>query len=103
MKRITQTAGRDQLNKYFSITQMPIIPGRYWNMVHGASADDVKQDLEGMQNKRFLAKNFAWHLKCTEVAKKSGIPMPKEEDVVYTNFQLFFLSFLVLHPNMLLQ
>ncbi len=85
-RRAGTTAALDQLNKYMTITQMPLISGRYWNMVHGASPDDVKKDLEGLQNMRFLARNFAWHLKCLEAAKKAGVPMPKEEEVIATNF-----------------
>ncbi|MBD5402414.1 flavodoxin family protein [bacterium] len=85
-RRSGTTATLDQLNKYFTITQMPIISGRYWNMVHGATPEDVKQDLEGLQNMRILARNFAWHLKCNEAAKNTGIPMPKEEEIVFTNF-----------------
>lgn len=85
-RRAGTTATFDQLNKYFTITQMPIISGRYWNMVHGATPDDVKKDLEGLQNMRILARNMAWHLKCQEAGKNAGIPMPKKEDIVYTNF-----------------
>ena len=85
-RRAGTTATLDQLNKYFTITQMPIISGRYWNMVHGATADDVKQDLEGMQNMRILARNMAWHLKCKEAGEKAGVPMPKAEETVFTNF-----------------
>ena len=85
-RRAGTTAALDQLNKYFTITQMPIISGRYWNMVHGAVAEEVKQDLEGLQNMRILARNMAWHLKCQEAAKKAGIPMPKEEEITFTNF-----------------
>lgn len=80
------TATLDQMNKYFSITQMPIISGRYWNMVHGAKAEEVLQDLEGMQNMRILARNMAWHLKCLEAANEAGVPMPKTEETVFTNF-----------------
>ena len=85
-RRAGTTATLDQLNKYFGITQMPVISGRYWNMVHGASAEDVKKDLEGMQNMRILARNMAWHLKCQEAGKKAGIEPPKSEEVVFTNF-----------------
>ena len=85
-RRAGTTATLDQLNKYFAITQMPIISGRYWNMVHGATADEVKQDLEGMQNMRILARNMAWHLKCKEAGEKAGVPMPKAEETVFTNF-----------------
>ena len=85
-RRAGTTAALDQLNKYFAITQMPMISGRYWNMVHGANAEEAKQDLEGMQNMRILARNMAWHLKCREAGEKAGIPLPKQEDVVFTNF-----------------
>mgnify|MGYP002861125485 CR=1 FL=1 len=85
-RRAGTTATLDQLNKYFTITQMPIISGRYWNMVHGAEPQEVKQDLEGLQNMRILARNMAWHLKCQEAGKKAGIPMPKEEKITFTNF-----------------
>ena len=85
-RRAGTTAALDQLNKYFTITQMPIISGRYWNMVHGAAPEEVKQDFEGLQNMRILARNMAWHLKCQEAGKKAGIPLPKEEEVTFTNF-----------------
>ena len=85
-RRAGTTATFDQLNKYMTITQMPLISGRYWNMVPGASPDEVKQDLEGMQNMRILARNMAWHLKCQEAGKKAGIEPPKPEETVFTNF-----------------
>ena len=93
MSKIVQTAGRagttaalDQLNKYFTITQMPIISGRYWNMTHGHTPEDVVKDLEGMQNLRILARNMAYYLKCIDAGKKAGVELPKQEDVVFTNF-----------------
>lgn len=85
-RRAGTTATFDQLNKYFTITQMPIISGRYWNMVHGNTPDEVRQDLEGMQNMRILARNMAWHLKCAAAAKEAGIEPPKTEEVTFTNF-----------------
>ena len=85
-RRAGTTAALDQLNKYFTISQMPIISGRYWNMVHGAKAEEVLEDKEGMQNMRILARNMAWYLKCIEAGKKVGIPMPKQEESVRTNF-----------------
>ena len=85
-RRAGTTATLDQLNKYFTITQMPIVSGRYWNMVHGANSDEVKQDHEGMQNMRILARNMAWLLKCIEQGKKQGIDEPKTEQTIYTNF-----------------
>ena len=85
-RRAGTTATLDQLNKYFTINQMPIISGRYWNMVHGAAPEQVLEDKEGMQNMRIVARNLAWHLKCQEAGKNAGIPMPKTEEVVMTNF-----------------
>lgn len=85
-RRAGTTATLDQLNKYFTITQMPIISGRYWNMTHGHTPEDVLQDLEGMQNLRILARNMAYYLKCIEAGKNAGIELPKQEDVVFTDF-----------------
>ena len=85
-RRAGTTATLDQLNKYMTISEMPIISGRYWNMVHGNTPDEVKHDLEGMQNMRILARNFAWHLKCREAAEKAGVQLPKREEIVSTNF-----------------
>lgn len=85
-RRAGTTATLDQLNKYFTITQMPIISGRYWNMVHGHTPDDVRQDLEGMQNMRILARNMAYYLKCIEAGKNAGVELPKQEEVTFTNF-----------------
>ena len=85
-RRAGTTATLDQLNKYFTITQMPVISGRYWNMVHGAKPEDVRQDLEGMQNMRILARNMAWFLKCKEAGENAGIFPPKTETVTPTNF-----------------
>ena len=85
-RRAGTTATIDQLNKYFQINQMPVISGRYWNMIHGQNPDEVKQDKEGMQNMRILARNIAYHLKCKEAGEKTGILPPKVEETVYTNF-----------------
>lgn len=85
-RRAGTTATLDELNKYFTITQMPIISGRYWNMTHGRTSDDVKKDKEGMQNLRILARNMAYYLKCIEAGKKAGIKLPETEEVVYTDF-----------------
>ena len=65
---------------------MPIVASNYWNMVHGSTAEDVKQDVEGLQTMRILGQNMAWLLKCIEAAKQQGIAMPIAEQKVYTNF-----------------
>lgn len=80
------TAAFDELNKYFTISSMPIVSSIYWNQVHGSSAEDVKQDLEGMQTMRQLGRNMAWMLKCLEAGRAAGIPYPEVEPRIWTNF-----------------
>ena len=85
-RRAGTTATWDQVNKYFGLMQMPIITSRYWNMVHGAKPEDVKQDAEGLQTLRVLGRNMAWFLKCTEAGEKAGIQLPEQEPMTFTNF-----------------
>ena len=85
-RRAGTTATWDQVNKYFGLMQMPIITSRYWNMVHGAKPEDVKQDAEGLQTLRVLGRNMAWFLKCKEAGEKAGIQLPKQEPMTFTNF-----------------
>lgn len=85
-RRAGTTVAFDQMNKYYTISQMPIISSRYWNMVHGTSPDEVKQDTEGMQVMRMLGRNMAYYLKCIESGKKAGISLPKQEAISFTNF-----------------
>ena len=85
-RRAGTTATWDQINRYFALMQMPIITSRYWNIVHGATPEQVKQDLEGMQTMRILGNNMAFFLKCKEMGEKVGIPAPNKEDFVFTNF-----------------
>ena len=66
--------------------EMPVISSQYWNMVHGATAEDVKQDLEGLQIMRVLGKNMAWFLKCKDAGIKAGVPFPEKEEKLRTNF-----------------
>lgn len=85
-RRAGTTAAFDQLNKYFSISMMPIISSNYWNMVHGRKPEDVQQDIEGLQTMRVLAKNMAWFLKCKAAGAKAGITPPAREEKTLTNF-----------------
>lgn len=85
-RRGGSTAAFDQLNKYFTISNMPIVSSQYWNMVHGNTPDEVKQDLEGMQIMRTLGRNMAWLLKSINVGKKSGLKLPHKEPRAITNF-----------------
>ena len=79
------SAAFDQLNKYFTISNMPIVSSQYWNQVHGNNPEEVKQDLEGMQTMRTLGNNMAWLLKTIEAGKKAGIDLPEKEIKVATN------------------
>lgn len=85
-RRAGTTATWDQMNKYFGLMQMPIITSRYWNMVHGVTPEQVKEDLEGMQCMRFLARNMAWFLRCKAAGEKAVVALPKQEAVTFTNF-----------------
>lgn len=80
------TAALDEVNKYFSISNMPIVSSQYWNMVHGTKPEEVLRDEEGMQTMRTLGRNMAWLLKSIEAGKKLGIEEPKKEAVISTNF-----------------
>ena len=79
------TASFDVLNKYFTISQMPVVSSTYWNNVHGNTPEEVKQDLEGMRTMYNLGKNMAWLLKCIKSGKENGINTP-ENKVERTNF-----------------
>lgn len=85
-RRAGTTATLDTLNKYFTISQMPVVSSQYWNMVHGNSPEEVEQDLEGLQIMRTLGKNMAWLLKCIEAGKAAGVGMPEAEARARTNF-----------------
>ncbi len=80
------SAAFDQLNKYFTISKMPIVSSQYWNQVHGNSPDEVLKDLEGMQTMRTLGNYMAWLLKCIDAGKNAGIEKPVDEQAVKTNF-----------------
>ncbi|MBC8569403.1 flavodoxin family protein [Zongyangia hominis] len=85
-RRAGTTATFDELNKYFAISQMPIVSSQYWNMVHGNTPDEVRQDLEGMQIMRTLGKNMAWLLHSIEAGRQSGVTPPPPEGKIATNF-----------------
>lgn len=84
-RRAGTTATFDQLNKYFTISEMPIASSRYWNMVHGFFGEDVMKDEEGVQIMRILARNIAFLVKAIAAEKeRNGLPEP--EEVTFTNF-----------------
>ena len=85
-RRAGTTASLDVLQKYFTISQMPVVSSTYWTMVHGKEAQDVLKDEEGLQTMRNLASNMAWMLRCIEAGKSMGIQPPQAESVARTNF-----------------
>lgn len=85
-RRAGTTAALDQLTKYLTISQMPVISSTYWNMVHGSKPEDVQQDAEGLQTMRNLARNMAWILRCIDAGRAAGIEAPATESNHRTNF-----------------
>lgn len=85
-RRAGTTAALDELNKYMLYAQMPIVTSRYWNMVHGQTPDEVRQDQEGVQIMRVLGKNMAWLLQSIEAGRKAGVAVPEQEPRINTNF-----------------
>lgn len=75
----------DELNKFFTISNMPVVSSQYWNSLHGREVGEAKEDLEGLQTMRTLARNMAFLIKAINDAKdKYGLP--EKEKHVMTNF-----------------
>ena len=75
----------DQMNKYFTINNMPVVSSNYWNQVHGNVASEVEKDEEGLQTMRILGYNMAWLIRCNELGKTAGVA-PEKENKIRTNF-----------------
>jgi multimeric flavodoxin WrbA len=84
-RRGGNTASFDVLNKYFTISSMPVASSTYWNQVHGFTAEDVKKDLEGLQTVRNLARNMSFMIRAIADAKEK-YGMPKQEQGIFTSF-----------------
>ena len=80
------TAAFDVLNKYFSISNMPIVTSQYWNQIHGNTPEEALQDAEGLQTMRTLGENMAWLIKCIQAGRSAGVPEPVYEKKQKTNF-----------------
>lgn len=80
------SAAFDVLNKYFGMNNMVVATSQYWNQVHGNAPDEVRQDEEGLQTMRTLARNMAWILKCIEAGRAAGIELPQREPKISTSF-----------------
>lgn len=86
-RRAGTTAALEQLEKHIQYSQMFQVGSRYWNMVHGAAADEVAKDEEGVQIMQTLGRNMAYILKCIEAGRAAGVPLPAPiENRVATNF-----------------
>ena len=79
------TAAFDRLNKYFTISEMPVVSSRYWNMVHGHTPEDVMKDEEGCQIMRVLGRNIAFLIRAI-AAERERNGLPEKEVAHYTNF-----------------
>jgi multimeric flavodoxin WrbA len=84
-RRGGNTATYDVLNKYFTISSMPVASSTYWNQVHGFTAEDAKKDLEGLQTMRNLARNMAFMIKAFADAKQK-YGYPEMEKSYFTSF-----------------
>ena len=85
-RRAGTTASFDVRNKYFTICSMPVVSSTYWNMVHGNTPEEVRQDAEGMQTMRNLARNLLWMVQCIQAGKAAGLQPPQAESEARTNF-----------------
>ena len=85
-RRAGTTASLDVLSKYITISQMPLISSSYWCMTHGAKAEDVELDLEGMQTVRNMARNMIWMCNLIANGKSNDITPPENEYTNRTNF-----------------
>lgn len=75
----------DELNKYFTISSMPIASSTYWNSVHGGAPGEAEQDAEGLQTVRSLADNMSFLIKCIALGKEQ-LGLPEAEPKQFTNF-----------------
>ena len=79
------SATYDELNKYFTISGMPVASSQYWNSVHGAAPGQAAEDAEGLQTMRTLARNMTFLMRSIELGKKE-FGLPETEEHVFTNF-----------------
>ncbi|MBQ4279771.1 MAG: flavodoxin family protein [Rikenellaceae bacterium] len=80
------SAALDQLTKYFTISQMPVVSSQYWNAVHGTTPEEVRRDEEGLQTMRILGENMAWLLRSIEAGRAAEVRRPGTEPRLRTNF-----------------
>ena len=79
------TASFDVLNKYFTISGMPVASSQYWNNIHGGAAGQAEEDAEGMQTLSVLARNMSFLIKSIALGKEK-FGLPEKEEHLWTNF-----------------
>lgn len=79
------SATYDELNKYFTISGMPVASSQYWNSIHGNNADEAAKDLEGLQIMRTLARNMSFLIKSIQLGKET-YGLPEKEQKINTNY-----------------
>ena len=84
-RRAGSTSAFDEINKYFTISGMPIVSSNYWNEVHGYTAADVEKDLEGLQTMRTLGRNMAFLIKAIQLGR-AEYGLPEAEKRISTSF-----------------
>ena len=84
-RRGGNTATFDELNKYFTISNMPVVSSQYWNMIHGNTPEEAAQDAEGLQTMRTLGRNMAFLIKSIRLGKEA-YGLPEKEEHIFTNF-----------------
>ena len=84
-RRGGNTATFDELNKYFTISGMPVVSSQYWNQIHGNNAEDASKDAEGLQTMRTLGRNMSFLMKSISLGKET-YGLPETETKVATNF-----------------
>lgn len=75
----------DELNKFFTISGMPVASGQYWNSIHGGAPGEAEQDAEGLQSMRTLARNMSFLIKSIQLGK-DAYGLPQRENSIFTNF-----------------
>ena len=84
-RRSGTTSTFDELNKYFTISNMPVVSSQYWNNAFGLVQGDIEQDGEGLQTMRILARNMIFLMKSIELGKEK-FGLPEKEESIYTHF-----------------
>ncbi len=85
-RRAGSTSAMDEINKYFTISSMPVVSSTYWNEVHGFKAADVDNNLEGLQAMRNLGRNMAFLIKAIRSQREANGGVPEQERRYFTSF-----------------